>query len=509
MPMHRRFILAATLLLAIIAPVHAKESGVASKVKVIDPLKLPYEAPNWKGVKVLKPLSRELRRRISQQDYFEEVAEANVIDRVEVPDSERYTPLAASLLSGFDSIRATGIEPPDPHLAVGPSNLMAATNANLQIYSKTGSPIGATLGLKSFFAVPSGYNIVSDPKFLYDTASGRFFGVLIGYNSSTSVGAWFIATSTTNSASGTWNTVRVEQPRDLPDYPGLGICSDKLVVTANNFDFSTPLSNFTGAAVVALNKSQLTSGAASVNFTKFSDVRLTGGAQAFTIQAAQSLSTTSTCHMVALNGTTRIQLYRVTGLPSSSSNATLTTGSALTLASAVSTPATASQQGSTRKLAVGDTRLLDATYRNGSVWTASNTGCTFSGRTKYTCAKLVKIGGVDATPSITQEAIYGASGFFYTYPALRTDSTDNMTVVFTRTGSSEFPGIRFGGLRAGSATFESSGLLVSGGAAYTGTRWGDYHGAAWDSTDNSIWIYGMYKPSGSGLWGTYVGKTKY
>ncbi|WP_287129517.1 hypothetical protein [Candidatus Cyanaurora vandensis] len=514
--MFKRIALALTVLVGLPLTVDALpesvgEAGVARQIATIDPLKLPYEPPQWRGIKILKPLSRDLWDRIKRSDYFEEIPEANVIDRA-TPEGEllRREPLVPAVLQlGFNSVEASNLEPPDPHIAVGPSNLMAATNSGLQVHSRTGTKVGALLGLRSFFSVPSNYNLVSDPKVMYDSTSGRFFAVLIGYSNSASKGAWFFAVSTTNSASGTWRTFLVEQTRDLPDYPGWGICNDKVVTTANNFNFSIVSAPFTGSAVVVLNKSQLTSGASTINLTKFNNVLLGNNTQAFTIQPAQSLSSTNTCHMIALRGTTQVQLYRLTGVPTASSNAALATGSAPTVA-ASSTPVDAAQLGSSRRVDTGDTRLLDATYRNGALWTSHTTGCTFSGTAgTFTCARLLKITGVDATPAVSQDARYGAANFYYSYPALRTDSNDNMGVVFTRVGSSEYTNLRFGGLRAGSSTYESSVAMVTGGASYTGTRWGDYFGAAFDSTDNSLWFLGNYKRSSAFLWSTYAVKTKF
>ncbi|UFP93790.1 hypothetical protein ISF26_18730 [Gloeobacter morelensis MG652769] len=422
---------------------------------------------------------------------------------------------AANLLFNFEGIEASNLEPPDPHVAVGPSEVLLATNAGLRVYNKSGSPITGLLSPSSFFGVPSQFEIQSDPKVLYDAASGRFFAVWIAFDQQANLGAWFVAVSTSSSASGTFFRYQINETGNLPDYPGLGICSDKLVITANDFrpagfgGFS-----FTGAVAVALNKSQLTSGS-SVSLNRFGNIQLSGGAgQAFTIQPAQSLTSTSSCNMVSLRGTNGIQLYKINGLPPSATLSTSTTVPSLT--TAVTTPVDATQPGTTRRVDTGDTRLLDATYRGvngGSIWTSSNTGCRFSGSsTTFTCINVVELSNVDGgSPSRRQQIVFGASGLYYYFPALRTDSANNMTVVFSRSGSSEFPGVRYTSHLNAAAlnTLESSVSLIGGSAAYTGTRWGDYFGAALDPTDNrSIWIYGEYKRTGSSLWHTRVGQTQ-
>ncbi|UFP93791.1 hypothetical protein ISF26_18735 [Gloeobacter morelensis MG652769] len=420
---------------------------------------------------------------------------------------------AANLIESFEGISASGIEPPDPHIAVGPSDVLLATNAALRVYSKSGSPLSGLIDPSSFFLVPPQFEIQSDPKVLYDARSGRFFAVWIAFDQQANVGAWFVAVSTSSSANGTYFVYQVTENGNLPDYPGLGVCNDKLVITANDFRL---LGGFTfvynGAVAVALNKSQLTAGA-TTSFNRFGNIQLSGGAgQAFTIQPVHSLTGTNTCNMVTLRGNNGIQLYKIGGLPPS---ATLTTVSTVpALPAPVSTPPDAVQQGTSVRIDTLDTRLLDATLRGangGSIWTASTTGCRFSGSsTTFACINVVEIANVSTTPTLRQQIVFGAPGSYYYIPALRTDSTNNMTVVFGRSSSSEFPSARYTS-RLNSAplgVLESSKLLVSGSAPYTGTRWGDYFGAALGPDNRSIWIYGEYKRTGSGFWQTFVGQTQ-
>jgi len=196
-------------------------------------------------------------------------------------------------------------------------------------------------------------------------------------------------------------------------------------------------------------------------------------------------------------------------VPGVGAGAVLTTGANLGSAP-ISTPVKVPQLGSTVLLDSGDNRILDAVYRNGALWGSFNSGCTFTGdTTKYDCARLFKIGGVDATASVQFDGSYGAPGFYYTYPAVSIDASNNMTAVFTVSNSSIYSSIRFGGLKSGLTALEPTAILVSSGAPYTGTRWGDYAGADFDGTDGSIWLVHEYKPAGTGLWGTFVGKTKY
>lgn len=504
------FFVATAVLPLMAAPEDRGESGVAVKGELINPLTLPRERQDWLGVKILGIL----KRKSELVPEVNEIVSRSAVDRGILAA----VPLAGAptLSTTFDAVRGSGLEPPDPDMAVGASDLIVSSNFGFQVYTKAGAPIGGVLGMGSFFGVPASYNIISDPKFFYDPSSGRYFGVLIGYSNSTRKGAWFLATSTTGSASGTWTTSRIEIASKLPDYPGFGFCDDKIVLSANNFGVKLGIPiNFTGTVAVAVNKAQLVAGSSTVAFTIFGNtsggLRDAAGAQIFTVQPTRGLSANTTCHLVSVNGTTnaKAQVYRLTGVPGVGAGAVLTTGANLAIAP-ISTPVKVPQLGSTVLLDSGDNRILDSVYRNGALWGSFNSGCTFTGSTtKYDCARLFKIGGVDATASVQFDGSYGAPGFYYTYPAVSIDANDNMTAVFTVSNSSIYSSIRFGGLKSGLTVLEPTAILVSSGAPYTGTRWGDYAGADFDGTDGSIWLVHEYKPAGTGLWGTFVGKTKY
>jgi len=436
--------------------------------------------------------------------------EPGSIAPVDMPEIRPESPVASRQIRptiSFAGPSGSGLEPPDPDVAVGSSDLILSTNGSIQVFSKTGTALTGLISPSTFFGVPSGFNIQSDPKFIYDAESGRYFGVWIAYNSTTNTGAWFVVVSDTSSATGSFSRYSFTQANQLPDYPGLGICSDKLILTANNFQ-GPNFTSFTGAVAVAINKSQLVAGQSNPNFNAFLNIRLNNNNLAFTIQAAESNSPTTTCHMISLRGTNSVQLYRITGLPSGSSASAQTTGAAENLTTAVSTPPDARQRNSNRRVETNDTRLLDASYRSvngGSIWTASTTGCNIGG-TVYSCANLVEVQGVDTTsPTLRRQITVGLSGSFYYFPTVRADENNNAVAIFSRSSTSEFPSLR-SIVCPNTGSCLSSTQLVGGTAPYTGTRWGDYFGAAVDPTaPGTVWVYGEYKGSTGSLWQTFTG----
>ncbi|MBC8121247.1 MAG: hypothetical protein H7Y22_05340, partial [Gemmatimonadaceae bacterium] len=207
----------------------AGTTQVIEPLGTVDMLTLP-KAPVRTKLKVIrKPLPRfegETKPLATLDSAFEPAATEAVRPRPQV---------AAGLVKNFEGIEASGLEPPDPHLAVGPSNVLLATNAGLQVFDKNGVALSGVIDPSAFFGVPTAFEIQSDPKALYDAQSGRFYAVWIAFDQQTSAGALFVAVSTTSSAAGSFVRYQINEPGNLPDYPGLGICGDKLILTANDF----------------------------------------------------------------------------------------------------------------------------------------------------------------------------------------------------------------------------------------------------------------------------------
>jgi hypothetical protein len=90
-----------------------------------------------------------------------------------------------------------------------------------------------------------------------------------------------------------------------------------------------------------------------------------------------------------------------------------------------------------------------------------------------------------------------------------------MTMVFSRSGASEFGSILHTGRRSTDplGQLQASVLLKAGVAHYAAldaggrNRWGDYNGVAADPANpRLIWLYSMFA-SAPNTWGTWVGSS--
>ncbi|MFQ5584183.1 MAG: carboxypeptidase regulatory-like domain-containing protein, partial [Calditrichia bacterium] len=169
--------------------------------------------------------------------------------------------------------------------------------------------------------------------------------------------------------------------------------------------------------------------------------------------------------------------------------------------------------GGSPRIDSGRRAYRNAVYKDGNIWTA--TAIAGGSGNAYAFARYLRL-DVDAHSAIEDVAL-GADGFYYLYPAIMVDEDDNMVMVFTRSGDSEYAGVAYTGRR----DFDPPGLspsvlLKPGEANYVKTfggsrnRWGDYMGIALDPDNpNTIWGLIEFADSPANTWGTWVGAFTY
>jgi len=401
-----------------------------------------------------------------------------------------------------------GFVPPDTQIAAGTSYLMEAANSAAAIYSKTGV-LAALVSLYDFFGATFGSQIVSDPWAVYDKESGRWFLSVVVVNRTLTSGGWRLAVSTSSDPTSTYYLYAINTKGSFPDFPKLGICNDKVVLTGDAFNNNT----FKGTEFVVANKAQAIAGTSSVS------VKFFGPNQGmFAIEPAVSLtSLTKTEYMVAVaagasTASTAVRLWSITGVPGGA-------GVSVTHAdlgiSPLNTPPNAAQAGTTNLVDTNGDWLLNAVYRNGYLWTSAIDACTPSGDTVRSCLRYIQIN--TTTKTIAQDFDFGTAGVYYYFPALETDGIGNLVTVFNASsanGSSPstfaipYPSV----LASQQLTtdpanaLETPVLIHAGDTAYDqSNRFGDYSGEGVDPVDGSVWLAGEYATSAVGsMWGTWI-----
>jgi hypothetical protein len=418
--------------------------------------------------------------------------------------------------AGFDgvSFAEAGALPPDTQIAVGPDHVFEAVNDWVRIWSRQTVPPSVVydVDLGTFFGV--GFlttltDIVSDPRVIYDRVSGRWFVSCVTLETLLNRGDWRLAVSKTSDPTGAYTLYAGSFSGRFPDFPSLGLSDDKLVLTGNAFTISTE--EFLGSEFLVENKADLVAGVSAPHGTFFGPPQA-----ADTIQAAQSLSPTSTLFLAAVPSdgeSSALHIWSIDGVPGVGTGVSVST-TALTQQTLLVIPPDALQPNSSIGIATNDARLLNLVYRDGSLWMGSTTGCTPAGDTSMrACLHFMQVD--TAARAVTQEITFGEPGVSYYYPAVVLDANDNMVTVFNRSSSSEFVSVYVSGHNASDAvgSFQAPTLVRAGLAAYDPSpyppRWGDYSGISVDpfDFDASIWVAGEYVPADGGLnWGTWIAK---
>ncbi len=435
-----------------------------------------------------------------------------------------------------------GYVPPDTTVAAGNVNgtteLLEAVNVAGEVYS-TSTPSQGIASLNTAACTPNpSSDSVSDPRVLFDTASGRWFistttffpisdagwGLLVSPGSDPTVSTWgclFISTSGIKNPDGSTG--------NFPDFPKIGINGNKVVLTGDAYSatqtgFQTQY-KFQGTEFIVINKSELLGPSGTGIYTYLFPPSQGDVA----IEPAQQLGLplnpttyTDNLYMAAVNSnvssTSTMDVWTVTGVPTASATPSVTKTS-LPI-STISIPPNAQQEGTTVLIDTNDDSLLDAVFRDGSpgsLWVSGNTACTPPGDSSVrSCLRFMEVSIASGTMQVVQDFNYADKDVYYYYPAIRTNKFGDLVAVFSGSSTTSYASVYAGMQLAGNTNtnvFTNLSQIYAGDSPYTVSppRWGDYSGAGVDPNDTNIWIAGEYATTevifGS-VWGTAIAEVQ-
>lgn len=450
---------------------------------------------------------------------------SNEIDDPAVQPAAAAAPL---LLRDFPGIVDVGARiPPDPHMAAGPNHLMATVNSQFAIYDKAGNQLKLIDADRWYASVHPGGNPF-DPQIVYDHHARRWIMIWIDFQQSPPRSDLLLSISDDENPLGVWCNWRLpgnqngSEPNTLlNDYPKLGLDADAIYVSANMFDIAASFAYYYVQLRVIPKAQLLANDCGPLAWSDFWDLRVPVAMNepAFTTVPAVTFGTPGTQYFVD------VDIIQTTGtfanlwaLRNPLSAAPELSAISIPITAFRSPPQAAQLGGGFPLLDVGGRRVRNAVYQNGSLWTAHSVA---DASERFARARYLRIDVNSARA--TEDVSYGADDFYYYYPAVHPDSSDNLVLGFTRSGTNEYAGAFFTGRRTSDPPgLGESMLLKAGEANYVKTfggdrnRWGDYLGIAQDPTDRSnIWMFLQYAapPEGTGAnsarWGTWFGLTSY
>ncbi len=421
---------------------------------------------------------------------------------------------------GMNLYSGGGYEPPDTTVAAGVSGLqdlvLEAVNSLGAVYTSAGAlQVNLNFGACT---TNTSTDTVSDPRVLFDADSGTWFistttfapisdaswnllFTLDGDPTSTNWACLIIPTGNLHNPDGSVG--------NFPDFPKLGINSDKVVMTGDAFSqIGAQNYKYQGTEFVVIDKTQLLSG--TVNAALFSPDQ-----GDFAIEPAQQInSSTGSLYMASINSgisaTGTLHIWKITGLPGANLQTSVTS---LPIAT-ISYPPNAQQEGTGTLIDTNDDSLLDAVFREGSpgsLWVSANDACKPPGDSVVrSCLRFMKVSIPTSGPmSVAQDFDYADSGKYYYYPAVRTDGAGNLYAAFSGSSTSAYPSAYAAMQLSGNPNaLTNLSITRAGDSAYTLSppRWGDYSGAGVDPDDASVWLGAEYGTGASFLkyWGTSI-----
>ena len=444
---------------------------------------------------------------------------------------------APAAVSGFPGMVYTGWIPPDTMGAAGPAHLLSTLNGGFGVFAKATGALQLQTTLQSFWS-PLGTAPgapaadVFDPKALYDQHSGRFIVMSIGGR--VAPDSWIlVAVSATSDPSGAWNLYAIDADLDngtqsnlnWADFPCLGVDGNRVYVTANMFSNSDV---FQYSKAWVFQKAPLLAGSPVVTVTEF---RNPAGADSvanpgagFTMQPVHVFGNAPAEYLVFewnkfITGTPPRQFLQIASIADNGANLVWNDLGRIEVASyPVGSLPDAPQLGSADNTDSGDSRLANAVYRNGSIWTAHTVAVTAVSRTEVAWYQLNPSSARPAAPFgvPTQQGRVSDATRFHYYPSIAVNGRGDVAIGFSGSSPTEYVGAYI----TSRASIDAAGstatpvLLKAGEGAYSNiaggrNRWGDFSATCVDpSNDLTFWTLQEYArpPSGPfGRWGTWWG----
>jgi uncharacterized repeat protein (TIGR02543 family) len=426
------------------------------------------------------------------------------------------TPFAPIIGGGFEGITQGPYIPSEPTVAAGPLNVFSPGNVNVTVTNKDGSNRVETDGA-TFFGVTPGEGAISDAQCYYDAVHGRFVAVAFTTGTSPSnYSNFYLLVSKTNDARGAWWQYKLDMTKDgtsatsnWSDYESIGITEDKLVLTGQQFSFST--NSYQYPKVRVLDRAALYAGGA-VSFVDFTSFATPSGGDTydtFVTKCARNLTPGDpVAHLlcVRIGGGSSVTYREITGSPSAP---VMTTPTRVTV-STYSAPPNATQKGTATTVPTNDCRPGDFVVRNGVLVVAWHIGATISS-SSVSAVRLLRLRTSDL--AVLTDETFGQANTFYFYPCATVDSAGTVYLGFGRSSSTEYPSAYATGRRPSDASIEASTLLKAGLSFTTQSRWGDYTGIDNDASlsgpgGTSAWYSGQW-PKTSNAFGTWVNKLSF
>jgi hypothetical protein len=417
-------------------------------------------------------------------------------------------------------------EPPDPWIAAGPEHVVQAVNTKIRITDRTGVVASEVDTLDFFDAVGFAPMSPFDPRVIYDSLHGRWIAIAAHWDCeefpdegvAVGVGWLDIAVSQSADPTGAWEVLHFGFADALPDYPGIGTSTDKVVLSSNLFQLvpaggvGCAAAGFLTTELDAMAWTELTDPNSPLNIDFFF-----GGSDFpnnfFTWRPAlQTPAITSNVFVIGEGLGGAVTYTRLTGNPATASTVLqpfVNLGSAGI--DPFELPPAPRQPGVPATIVDAvDQRPTDAVWQNSRLAVVSTYPCDPAGGVveDRDCVRVSELSTSNTSaPTKVQDILISEEDADLYMGGIGYAGNGDLHVVWTR--SSENAGDYPSSYAAHQLVTDANNklsqpqLLKAGTDTYDGTRWGDYVGVAQDpQVPNAVWQANEYSV-GNG-WATDV-----
>ncbi len=396
---------------------------------------------------------------------------------------------------GFTGIFNTGWRPPDPHLAVSPTHLVAVVNGAIAFFTKDGAITFQTAleGLSGFWGALGTTDFVFDPEVMYDPLSGRFFVIASEAFAPGARSFALVAVSDDSDPNGTWHKYRFETTAiagELFDSLNIGVDQNVMYVTGDargenvllTFDKTSLLA---GLPAAITRSATLPVGSKSAGLPP---VSFDSSPVLYLIAHEDGVESTAV-RLIAVGDPLGRPAFTTVMLP----------------VPAYGPPEDPPQMGSSVRLDTFAARFWSVAYRSGSLWATHHIN---SDRVVVRWYEIVMNGWPSSgeMPQLRQSGEIDPGPDVRTFfSAITVDSFGNAAMTFARSSPTEFismaTAFRYASDPLG--TFQPDVIRQSSANGYSLGRWGDYGGVSVDPADGiTFWAHHEYTVGTS--WRTWI-----
>ena len=411
--------------------------------------------------------------------------------------------------------------PPMPNGAVGPHHVMTMLTSQVRITDRTGATVYSTVSTLSWWsALISGVLGTSDVRTLYDPYSDRWIAVsdvdTLSYYNYTNTPYVFIAVSQTSDPTGGWYGTKIAADpggTNYADYTMVGFNKDKIVVTFNSYAKSS--GNPFGVGFLIFNKTNLYGGM----MTNYQFIYKPWQTYGFSISPVVTYDPTETNMWMistwnaASSGFGYLAIFNVQG---SIGSCSISQSQFFPRTSAWTNEPTAGgyanfapQLGASELIYTFDDRIMQSTWRNGSIWCAQTIYLPATNPSRCSVqwwqidplnGLLQQIGRIDDSTGVTN----------YAYPSLAVNTFNDVLIGYSRFSSNQYASANYTFHAYNDPVSVTDGDYVfrAGVSPYWKTssntndlrnRWGDFTRATVDPVnDVDFWTVQEYAAQMSG-----------